>query len=722
MKQLTQNLKTGKMELLETPFPALQSGYILVRNHYSLISAGTEGSKVKTARSSLIQKAKQKPEQVKQVIDSVKTEGVKNTYQKVMNKLDFPSPLGYSCAGEVIEVGENITEFAVGDLVACGGTNAAHAEVVSVPKNLCVKVPSNVDTRYAAFTTVAAIAMQGIRQADLRLGENCLVIGLGLIGQLTVQMLNAAGIRTAGVDIDPQMVTLAGKSGAELSLLRDNPTLEDQVMSFSDGYGVDAVIITAGTSSLDPVELAGKLCRKKGKVIIVGAVPTGFSRPNYYKKELELKMSSSYGPGRYDDRYEEKGLDYPIGYVRWTENRNMKAFLDLLSADKLKLDLLISHVFKFEDALKAYDIIVNRSAFFTGILLEYDRNSSIDKVLQISKKVERAPEKPNVGFIGAGSFAQKFLLPNVAKQGNMIAVATASGNSAANIAKKYGFETATGNYRDIVENKNINTVFIATRHNLHGKQVLEALQAGKNVFVEKPLALKPEELESIAELYKKILNKQVENPSSRIPIVMVGFNRRFAPLVKKMMNVIGNETVKAINYRINVGHIPPDHWTQDPEIGGGRIVGEVCHFVDLCMYIAGSKPVTVNAFAMEEPLHLKDTLTVNIKFENGSIASIAYFANGSKSMGKEYLEVYSSGITAVLTDFKQLDVYTSKKTTIKSVQDKGHAMEVHGFMEAVEKGRPALIPFDELYLSSLLPFKILESIATGKTVRIDPHG
>ena len=719
MLQLVQNLKTGKMDLLDVPFPALNDGYILVRNHFSLISAGTESSKVKTARASLITKAKQKPEKVKQVIDSLKSDGIRSTYQKVMNKLDFPAPLGYSCAGEIIEVGENVKEFSVGDFVACGGASAVHAEVVAVPKNLCVKIPSNVETKHAAFTTVGAIALQGIRQADLHLGENCVVIGLGLIGQLTVQLLNSAGIKVAGIDIDKRMVELAKESGALLSLQRDDPALESLILDFSDGHGVDAAIITAGTSSTDPVELAGKLCRKKGKVIIVGAVPTGFSRPNYYKKELELRMSTSYGPGRYDSNYEEKGLDYPIGYVRWTENRNMKAFLDLLSAGELKLDLLISHEFDFTNALKAYDLIVSKKDFHTGILLKYDYTKKTNQLIKYIYNQRREPQKLNIGFIGAGSFAQKFLLPIVVKYANMIGVATASGNSAANIAKKYGFEYATGNYKDIIENKDINTVFIATRHNQHAKQVIEALKAGKNVFVEKPLAIRIEELEEIKVLYQNILNKKFPVPDKKFPLLMVGFNRRFAPLIQKMMEIVGFDTIKSINYRINVGYVPPDHWTQDPEIGGGRIIGEVCHFVDLCMYIAGSKPVALSAFALDSPLNLMDTLTINIKFANGSIAAISYFANGNKNLNKEYLEVYSNTITAVLNDFKKLEIYSKKKTITKSSLDKGHTQEVKLFLEAIKNGEKSPIEFEDIYISSLLPFKIIESINNKKVVYFD---
>lgn len=695
------------MELLEVPMPTVRPGYLLVRNHFSLVSAGTEGSKVKTARGSLLQKARKKPDQVKQVLDSLKTEGVGATYQKVMNKLDFPAPLGYSCAGEVVEVGADVTGFKVGDHVACGGTSALHGEVVAVPKNLCVPVPKNVAMDNAAFTTVGAIAMQGIRQADVRLGEVVAVIGLGLIGQLTVQMLNAAGVKVVGIDIDPAMVKLAGQSGAMLAMERGHAGLEQSVLKVSDGYGVDAVIITAGTSSLDPVELAGVLCRKKGRVIIVGAVPTGFSRPNYYKKELELRMSASYGPGRYDDVYEDKGLDYPIGYVRWTENRNMRAFVDLLAAGRLNIDLLRTHTFSFENALQAYELIVNKSEPFLGIVLAYDLNGKPQKTVTFPQHISKAEKKVRVGFIGAGSFAQKALLPNVAGKAQMVAVATSTGNNATNIAQKYGFNEAVTDAEAVLEHPEINTVFIATRHNTHAEYVRKALQAGKHVFVEKPLALHEEALDEIKRLHEK-------QPRH----LMVGFNRRFAPLIQTLRAYFNDPSPKAMVYRVNVGHIPGDHWTQDPEVGGGRIIGEACHFVDLCIYLADSRPVSVHALALPSLAPTVDTVTINLAFENGSVASIAYLANGNKSLDKEYLEIHSNGVSAVLRDFKQLDIYAKNKKSFKNTQDKGHEREVAAFLQAIEQGGACPVPFDAIYYSSLIPFKILQSIREGRVVSL----
>ncbi len=708
MHQLTQNLKTGKMEILEVPFPALNKGQILIRNHYSLISAGTEGMKVLTARKGYIGKAKEKPEQVRQVLDSIKTEGILPTYKKVMNKLDSQAPLGYSCAGEIIDIPEDITEFKIGDYVACGGAGAVHAEVVSVPKNLCVKVPEGLKLEYATYTTVGSIAIQGIRQADLRLGESCAVIGLGLIGQLTVQMLKAAGIKVAGIDIDKNAVDLSYKSGADVNFVRNDESLERNILEFSNGYGVDAVIITAGTSSLDPVELAGRLCRKKGKVVVVGAVPTGFSRENYYKKELELQMSCSYGPGRYDTNYEEKGLDYPIGYVRWTENRNMQAFLGMVSQNKLDLDILTTHVFDFKVAINAYDMIVNKSENYIGILLKYDTECEIKKIINIASSKPRKIkyDSINVGFIGAGSFAQKFLLPNVYINANLVGVATALGNESRHIADKYGFKYTTGNYLDILSDKNINTVFIATRHNLHAKQVIDSLKSGKNIFVEKPLCMTEDKLEEIKNIY-----------SEKNLHLMVGYNRRFSPFIRRIKEIYSDASPKSIIYRINAGYIPNDSWIQDKETGGGRIIGEVCHFIDLCMFVAGSPIKMLSAFSMDDSSNNIDTLNVQLYFENRSIASISYFANGSKAFKKEYIEIYGSGITYVIDDFKTIKVFGKKEKKYSLInQDKGHSEEVKTFLKSVQEGVNTPISFNDIYISSLATFKVIESIKTRKMV------
>ncbi len=702
MEQLTQNLKDGAMQLLEVPYPALSSGYVLVRNHFSLISAGTEGKTVKDARLGYIGKARARKEEVKKVLQTARTLGVMNTYRLVMNKLDAPNAMGYSCAGEVIAIADDVKDFKVGDLVACGGATANHAEVVAVPVNLCVKVNANVAMQEAAFTTVGAIAMQGIRQADLRLGENCVVIGLGLVGQLTIQLLKASGVKTIGIDIDPRQVALAKICGADLALERDREDLEQAVQHFTNGFGTDAVIITAATSSTDPVDLAGALCRKKGKVIIVGAVPTGFARKNYYNKELDLRMSSSYGPGRYDLEYEEKGLDYPQAYVRWTENRNMQAFVDLLADRKISIEYLLTHTFHFNEAPKAYQLILDKSESFSGIVLQYDLNKKLSSKVELRKTNPVASDTVSVGMIGAGSFAQNFLLPALKDKIHFTGVATARANNARNMADKYSFAYATGEASEILADKNINTVFIATRHHSHAEYVLGALQNNKNVFVEKPLCMNEDELESIREVYVK--------NNARL---MVGFNRRFAPFIQKIKNTFNTNQPLAINYRINAGVIPAEHWVHDATIGGGRILGEVCHFIDLCMFISGSKIISVSANAMDDTQHLNDTLIINLRFENGSIASISYFSNGNKNLEKETLEVFSNGVVAIVNDFQTLQIFGKNKSEQKATIDKGHTQEVAAFVDAIKNGKPSPIPFDELYLTTLVTFKVIESIALG---------
>jgi len=485
-------------------------------------------------------------------------------------------------------------------------------------------------------------------------------------------------------------------------------------LEFSGVNGVDAVIITAVTKNLDPIDLAGRLCRNKGKVIVVGAVPTGFSRENYYKKELELRMSCSYGPGRYDVNYEEKGVDYPIGYIRWTENRNMQAFLQMAADGKLNIELITTHIFDFENAKKTYQMIADKSESYVGILLKYDVEKEVKPIVKLRENIKYEKGVPNIGFIGAGSFAQKFLLPNAKKYGNLIGVATAAGNETRNIADKYGFNYASGNADDIIKDESINTVFIATRHNLHCEYVLKGLKAGKNVFVEKPLCMNESELKKILEVYS------THYALCPMHLLMVGFNRRFSPLISRVKSLFAQSSMPyAINYRINAGFIPKDNWIQDKDIGGGRIIGEVCHFIDLAMFIAGARITDISANAMNDAGNLMDTLLINLRFENGSIATVSYFSNGSNALNKEYLEVYSAGQTVIIDDFKEMRIYGKKvKRTRLLNQNKGHAKEVELFLKSIKEGKPAPIPFKDVHLSTLATFKVIESIKTGQTVNL----
>jgi len=730
MHQITQKLKTGAIRVSEVPFPIHSAGHILIKTHYSLISAGTEGSAVKTARQGYIGKAKERPEQVKQVIQTLKTQGPIQTYRAVMKKLGSYSPLGYSCAGRVIDMASDARGFSVGDFVACGGLTASHAEIVSVPVNLCVKLEPDTDLKQAAYNTLGAIAMQGIRQADVRLGETCAVIGLGLLGQLTALLLRACGVRVVGIDIDSEIVEIAGKHCLDLALKRDAVGIEDKILQFTNGLGCDAVIITAASDSLDPINFAGAICRKRGTIVAVGAVPTGFDRePYFYKKELQVKMSCSYGPGRYDPIYEDKGIDYPPAYVRWTENRNMKAFQDLIYTKKIDVSYLTTHTFKLDDAPSAYDMMMEKSEPFIGILIEYDINKEVktDKINLSSQPATRGPQPVAIGFIGAGSYAQSHLLPNIPKNKKVVlkGVMTATGTGSRSVGERYGFEYCTGNEKEILENEDINTVFIATRHDSHAEYVIKALKAGKHVFVEKPLCLTLEELGQIVDtlnIYKqnKISNgtttQLVDNLTSR-PILMVGYNRRFSPLARIVKERFVEGPMDMI-YRVNAGYIPPESWIQDNEIGGGRVIGEVCHFVDFLTFVNGSLPVSVYTTDMKSADSLNDILNVSLSYQNGSIGTISYFANGDKSLPKERVEVFSNGCTAVLDDFRTLTIHAHGKKRQKKLltQDKGQKNEVNQFIAAILKGENKPISFEEIYNSSFVTFKIIESIRTKQCV------
>ena len=701
MEQLTQKLGSGEMLIQELPIPQLSDGMILVKNHYSLISAGTEGSTVKAARKNLIGKAKERPQQVKQVFDVLKKQGIIQTYRAVMKKLDAYSPLGYSSAGEVIEVADDVTEFKVGDKVACAGAGYAnHAEVIAVPINLCVKLHDDADLSLACYNTLGAIALQGVRQADLRLGESCAVIGLGLIGQLVCLQLRASGVTVIGIDISESAIKMAQQHCSDYAFLRQTPGIEDKILSITNGLGVDCVIIAAATHSLDPINFAGCISRKKGRVVVLGAVPTGFDRdPYYYKKELEVRMSCSYGPGRYDLNYEEKGLDYPAAYVRWSEKRNMQAFQDLIYTKKIALSYLTTHQFAFEDAPKAYDIVVNHTEPFLGIILKYDVAKEHKKgSILINESVQT--KKVNIAFIGAGSYAQGNLLPNLPSVSEVgrIMIMTNSGTTAKRVAEKFHFARCTSDVKDILENHNINTLFIATRHESHAHYVIEGLKAGKNVYVEKPICLNINELSEIEQLC-----------SERKCGVMIGFNRRFSPFAKLLKSKLGNGRMSMI-YRINAGSIPADSWIQDLKVGGGRIIGEACHFIDFMTYMSGSLPCKVMASALPDSKGLNDTVNIIVEFQNGSTGVVAYYANGSKILSKEYFEVYSSGITAIIDDFTKCEIYGKKVQREKlSVQNKGQKEMLHDFFYSLNEGKLP-ITMDEIFSVTKATFAAIKSI------------
>lgn len=711
MKQVLQNFRSGVLKVDEVPETICKSGGVLVRNVASLISAGTEKMAVDLAQKSLVGKAKERPDLVRQVVNKVQKDGLTNTFRTVMARLDTPLALGYSCAGVVREVGRGAEEFQVGDRVACAGMNyASHAETIFVPKNLTVRIPGNVSFEAASFVTLGAIAMQGVRTAEVKLGESVAVIGLGLLGQLTVMLLKSAGCRVIGIDLDPGKLNLAREHGAEAAVLRHDD-VEGAIAQFTNGYGVDSVVITAAADSNDPIELAGMIARDRAIVSMVGAVGMDIPRKIYYEKELQLRLSRSYGPGRYDSQYEEQGIDYPISYVRWTERRNMEEFLRLISTGAVNLNRLITHRFNIAEAEQAYDIITGKNQQpYLGIVLTYAeeearRHNSNIVVLREAHTVAAA-DAVNLGIIGAGNFAKAVLLPRLAKLSHLklIGIATATGRNAKAIGDQYGFGFCTSDYRELLGSDNINTVLIATRHESHARMTVEALQAGKTVYVEKPLAISKEQLDEVSE--------SVAHTKGR---VMVGFNRRFSSLAATLKESFRGAGALAITYRVNAGAIPKESWIQNDE-GGGRIVGEVCHFADFLQFLTGADPTEVFAFAASTGNGLNDTLSIVIRFSDGSTGNINYFANGDKSFPKERVEVYGGGRVAVLDDFRILEIWNNgkRKVTKKLQQDKGFDQELAAFVEAVRKGAEMPISYRSLALTTLTTLQIEESLKTGQ--------
>ncbi len=709
MKQVIQNFKSGELYVGEVPLPSLQDKFVLVENKFSLISAGTERGTVGMGKASLLGKAKKRPDLVMQVLASVKKEGLKATFDKVKTKLDSLAALGYSSAGVVVASLDNNGEFQPGDRVACAGQNyASHSEIVSVPQNLVMKVPDNVSFEEASFTTLGGIAMQGVRQAEVQLGDNICVIGLGLLGQLTCQLLKANGCNVFGIDVSQGMVDLSNETKSATALNRNDSNLIPAIENFTKGHGFDKVIITAAAPTNDPIVLATEILRKKGQIVIVGAVPMEIPRePDFYRKELELKISTSYGPGRYDVSYEEEGQDYPYGYVRWTEKRNMEAFLGLISNGGIDLKPLITHIFDIEEAEKAYDIVLGKvKERFIGILLQYPENEA-KKATLINNLMTSETKEINIGFIGAGSFAQGYLIPACKEEASLETVVTSTGINARSVADKFGFNASSTDSNDVFNNKKINTVFIATRHDTHAKYVIEALKAKKHVFVEKPLAMNYEELEQVKETYETVDDR----------VLMVGFNRRFAPVsvaLKKEFANIGEPLV--MNFRINAGFIPKDHWTQ-AEAGGGRIVGEMCHFIDLMQFFTDAKPVKVYAECIStnnSQAKADDNIAIIVKFSDGSVGNLTYVANADKSLAKEHLEIFGAGKVGVIEDFRSGAIYKNNKAEVLKLSGKGQKHEVQEFIKSLKAGKGSPISFESLYLTTLTTFKIQDSLITGQ--------
>jgi predicted dehydrogenase/threonine dehydrogenase-like Zn-dependent dehydrogenase len=712
VRALLEDLKSGKVATYDVPAPELKEGGILVRTAFSAISSGTEKATVQAGRKSLLGKAMARPDLVKQVLEFARSNGVKAARQKVQARLETLTALGYSCSGVVLEVGAAVTAFRPGDRVACAGAGyASHGEINFVPANLAVLVPEDVSLEAASLTTIGAIAMQGVRQANVTFGETVAVIGVGLVGVLTIQILRAAGCRVVAIDVSRERAAHAMNLGAQLGLGTDDPGLEHAVRSFSR-YGVDAALITAATRSADPLELAAKLLRDRGRISIVGDVGMGVSRANMYRKEISLAMSRSYGPGRYDPRYEEGGQDYPIGFVRWTEQRNMEAFLDLLSSGSLHVEALLKHRYPVEQGTKAYAAV--EAGAYTGII-DYQATAEA-RPAQRPTVQPRPKDKLRVGCLGAGGFARGIILPHLRASEGLILESIASSTGAAAESARTGFGFAVAESASaLLANPNLDAVFILTRHDSHAGYVTSALQQGKSVFVEKPLATHREQLEMVEAAYAERL------AAGKAPFLMVGFNRRFAPFTGKVKDFFRSRSEPMlVHIRCNAGFIPASHWIQSPE-NGGRIVGELCHFVDWARAVVGYPMQTVTAAALPDSGRYHcDNVAVTIGFEDGSLANLVYLANGDKAVAKEFFEVFCAGSIARIDDFKTFSLSQDGETeTSKSAQDKGHRREMELTVAAMKQGNPAPIAFRDLIEVTRATFAIEEAIRTQKTVAID---
>ncbi len=690
-------IKKGQVIVEEVPAPILEEGAVLVRTAFSFISAGTEMSSVKQSQiKSLVERILKKPgEKLKRALQILKSQGIKGAYDKVAGRY---IPTGYSLSGIVLDKGASVVDLSEGDLVACAGAGIAnHAEIVVVPRNLVVKVPKGCSLKDASSVTLGAIAMQGVRRADPRLGEIVAVIGLGILGLLSVQMLKAAGCRVVGLDLDPARIELAKKLGADISFSASDPDLVPKIMAFADGYGVDASIITAATPSNVPVQQSMEITRKKGKVVVVGAVGLGLNRSPFYEKEIDFLISCSYGPGRYDPEYEILGRDYPYGYVRWTENRNMKCYLDMVAEGKIDVSAIVSKVYPIEDATYAFESLKSKESKPIGVVLDYHLNvDSPLKLEEISRKVEVKPLSKsgvlNIGIIGAGSFVRGVHLPNISRLSSLAqvwAVCQRTGSKAKEIANQYGAKYCTTDWQEVLKDPEVDVILIGTRHNLHAPLVMEALKQKKAVFVEKPLAISMEELNQLKELLK-----------GDIPPLMVGFNRRFSPAIKEVKKAVKDRINPLIMvYRVNAGYLPKDHWTQGKE-GGGRLVGEGCHMVDVFRFLSGSKikDFQISHITPSTEYALKgDNFSLNITFENGDMGTLIYTALGGKELPKEYIEVHWDQKSAVVDDFKSLKFFNcSFKNWNNSEGDKGHLQEMESFLRWVKGEISPPMSLDEI--------------------------
>ncbi|MBX3415387.1 MAG: bi-domain-containing oxidoreductase [Pirellulales bacterium] len=719
MKQVVQHLKSGVLEVVDVPCPQASAGQLLIQTRASLISAGTERSVVEFGQSSMVRKVRDNPDRVKQVLDRIRNDGLLPTLELVFAKLDEPMPLGYSNVGVVVGVGAGVEGFAIGDRVV---SNGRHAEMVAKPVNLCVKVPEHVTSEQATFTLVSSIGLQGLRLLKPELGEKIAVFGLGLIGLLAVQMLVGSGAEVIGIDVDPGRLALARKFGATTVDLSSGADPVAAGMAFSAGQGVDGVLITASAKNDSIVSQAANMSRKRGRIVLVGVVNMELSRAEFYEKELSFQVSCSYGPGRYDPTYEEQGIDYPYAFVRWTEKRNMEAVLGMLAAGRLDIESLITSRIPQADAAQAYAALSeDRSQI--GIILEYpDVAPPTTTVIEHRGTGATAtPTKPSsaaqarVGVIGAGNYTKIRLLPEIKRTSAVpVSIASASGVTAAHAARKFGFETSTTDYRQILDNPRVDAVFITTRHHQHVPMAIDALRAGKHVFVEKPLAIDAEGLARIREVYEQTTGLEL----------MVGFNRRFSGHAAKIRQLLASRSQPAtLNMLVNAGYIPGDHWMHDPRIGGGRIIGEGCHWFDLLRYVVDAPIVAVQAAMIGDVPGVEtrdDNMSVSLLFADGSLGNLHYFANGHKSYTKEKLEVYCEGRTLLLDNFRKLTGYgwsNFKKLNYFS-QDKGRRQEISGFIDRVARGGAPLIPPSHLWNVTAATFAAMDSARSGQRVEL----